>query len=303
MGQFVGTLAVYLREPRTATPRDLELASLLTHTAAIIMARHTEAEGRQQAEAALRRVNDELEKRVTERTGDLEQAMDSLETEMGRRRDLTRRLASVQEDERRRVARDLHDSIGQLLAGLSLAFKSVETAGSLPAPVAERLAEARRVAEALGKEVHALAVRLRPTSLDDIGLEAALEQLVSEWSALAKIPAEFQMVGLEKSRLPLEVETTIYRIVQEALTNVARHAHATRASIGVKAEAEQVTVTVEDDGAGFDPTVSTGRLGLLGMQERLALIGGEMDIESSPGAGTTVLVSIPRPQSSEVKGP
>ncbi|WP_439630413.1 PAS domain-containing protein [Gemmata sp.] len=247
-----------------------------------------------EAEAALRRANDELEGRVAERTGELERALDALGAEMARRQDMARRLASAQEDERRRVSRDLHDSVGQLLTGLSLAFKAVETFGELPAPAAGSLADAQRIMSDLGRELHGVAVRLRLTSLDDIGLEPALGQLVSDWAARAGVRAELHAPGLAAGRLPAEVETVVYRVVQEALTNVARHAVATAAGVVVTRSDGHVSVVVEDDGAGFDAAAPPpGRLGLLGMRERVELVGGTMDIESSPGAGTAVAVRIP----------
>jgi signal transduction histidine kinase len=245
---------------------------------------------RKRMEDDLRRARDELEAQVAERTADLQ-------SEIEHRKDLSRRLGTAQEDERRRVSRDLHDTIGQLMAGLSLAFKAVETSGHLPAAAAAKLAEAQQVANALGKEVNALAVRLRPTALDDVELEPALGQLVTEWSARAGIPADFQAVGLGPGRLPADVETAIYRVVQEALTNVARHAGAAQVSVTVTRSTGLVTAVVEDDGAGFDPAEAPdGRLGLLGMRERVALVGGEADVESSPGGGTVVLARIPVPE-------
>ncbi|HEX4609806.1 MAG TPA: chemotaxis protein CheB [Urbifossiella sp.] len=249
------------------------------------------------AEAALRDARDRLEVRVAERTADLGRAMDALEAEMARRRELALRLGTVQEDERRRVARDLHDTIGQLMTGLSLAFKSIESGGDLPPPVAAKVAEARRVMSDLGREVHRLAVRLRPTSLDDIGLGPALGQLVSEWSSRAGVPADFHAAGVGPGRLPAAVETAVYRVVQEALTNVAKHAGATTVGVVLTRPDGAVSVVVEDNGAGFDPAATpNGRLGLLGMRERVELVGGEIDIESASGAGTTVAVRIPIPE-------
>ena len=251
-----------------------------------------------EAEAALRDARDRLEVRVAERTAELEQAMDALEAEMGRRRDLTRRLSTAQEDERRRVARDLHDTVGQLTAGLALAFKSIETGGALPPAEAAKLAAAQRVLGELGREVHGLAVRLRPTSLDDLGLEAAVGQLAAEWSTWSGVRADFLAAGVEPGRLPDEVETAVYRVVQEALTNVAKHADAKAVSVVVVTRSDgSVSVVVEDDGAGFDPDATPGgRLGLLGMRERVELVGGTIDIESRPGAGTTVAAQIPVPK-------
>ncbi len=245
--------------------------------------------GLKKAEDVLQKANDVLEGRVAERTA-------ALEAEIARRSHLIRLMASVQEDERRRVSRELHDSVGQLLAGLSLALKTVQTSGDLPPPIAAKLGEAQQLADNLGKEVHGLAVRLRPTSLDDLGLEAALGQLIAEWSARAGIRADFQPVGIADGRLPPDIETTLYRVIQEALTNVSKHARANQVSIVVTRPDGSVAAAVEDDGIGFDPnSVEAGRLGLLGMRERVALMGGELALESAPNEGTTVVVRIPVP--------
>ncbi|WP_435017495.1 chemotaxis protein CheB [Tundrisphaera sp. TA3] len=253
-----------------------------------------------EAEAALRRANDELEGRVAERTADLERAMDSLAAEMGRRRELAQRLGTAQEDERRRVSRDLHDTIGQLMVGLSLAFKAVEMSGDLPASAAAKLADAQRVADALGREVHGLAIRLRPTSLDDLGLVPALEHLVAEWSERAGTQANFMTADLGTGRLSPEIETVIYRVVQEALTNVAKHARASATSVVLSRSDGHVMAVIEDDGVGFVPgSVPAGRLGLVGMEERISLVGGTLEVESAPGSGTTLLARIPISRRSE----
>jgi signal transduction histidine kinase len=249
---------------------------------------------RKRMEDELRQARAELEERVAERTAELESALESLESEMARRRDLARRLASAQEDERRRLSRELHDSVGQLLTGLSFSIKAAESASPL-SPAAEELAEVGRLTNALAREVHGLAVRLRPTVLDDVGLEAALAQLGRDWSVRSNVPVKVRAVGV--GRLPAEVETTVYRVVQEALTNVAKHAGATLASVVVTRTEKGVSVVVEDDGTGFDPDhTPKGRLGLLGMRERAELAGGVFEIESSPGAGVTVVMQIPLQQ-------
>ena len=132
-------------------------------------------------------------------------------------------------------------------------LNSIGSGGGLPPPAAARLAEAERVLGDLGREVHALAVRLRPTSLDDIGLEPALGQLMADWSARTGVRADFHAADIEPGQLPADVETAVYRVVQEALTNVARHAQATVVGVGVTRPDGHVSVVVEDDGAGFDP--------------------------------------------------
>lgn len=226
--------------------------------------------------------------RAAERTAELTAAMDALETEMERRRDLTRRLATAQEDERRRVSRDLHDTLGQTLTGLGLAA------------AAGNLEQVRKLADELSRDLHEVAVRLRPTALDDLGLTAAAQELVSEWSRRSHVPAEFQVVGAGP-RPAAEIETVLYRVVQEALTNVARYAGATRVAVLVGWREGAAVAIVEDDGAGFDPSAvpaepvpgRRGGLGLLGMRERVELLGGVLEVESAPGAGTSIIARIP----------
>jgi len=249
---------------------------------------------RKQMEDELREARNSLEVRVVERTADLERAMDALEAEMGQRRVLVQRLGTAQEEERRRLSRDLHDTAGQLLAGLSLAFKAIETDGKLPPPTASRFIEAQKIMNDLGKELHSLSVRLRPTSLDDMGLEPALGQLVSDWAAQNGVQADFHGPGSTSGRLPAEIETAVYRVVQEALTNITKHAEASIVSVVATRPDGQVSVVIEDDGIGFDLSSAPKiRLGMLGMRERVEQIGGKIEIESSPGSGTTVAVQIP----------
>jgi signal transduction histidine kinase len=247
---------------------------------------------RKRAEDALRDAHDTLEAQVAKRTAELAAANASLVAEAAGRADLARRLASAQEAERRRVARDLHDQVGQTLTALGLAVGAAEAAG--PAEAAARLRGIRALADQVGRELHGAAVRLRPTALDDLGLPAAVGQLVADWSARTGVPAEFEAVGMAGGRLPAEAETALYRVVQEALTNAAKHAKASRVSVVVARRDEHATAVVEDDGAGFDPaSAGDGRLGLVGMRERVALSGGELEVESEPGAGTTVIARIP----------
>lgn len=214
------------------------------------------------------------------------------------RADLLARLVTAQEDERRRISRELHDSVGQLLTALLLTVRAARDAAELPPAVEARLGDAQRVAGEIGRAVRDLAVRLRPTALDDLGLHAALSQQLAEWSDRAGVEVDYQPAGIESQRLPPDVETAVYRLVQEALTNVVRHAQARHVSVVVGRHGGTVTVVVEDDGVGFDPEAAgpfNGRLGLLGMKERADLCGGTFDVESSPGSGTTVIARFPVP--------
>jgi len=156
-----------------------------------------------------------------------------------------------------------------------------------------KAADLRLVASQTLDEVHDLSMRLRPRVLDDLGLAAALERLVSEWQARYKIPVD--VIIQLSNRLPGEVETAIYRIAQEALTNIARHAQAKSASILVERRDDVVRVIVEDDGVGFDINTNHGErhLGLLGMRERAELLNGTLVVESTHGHGTSIFIEIP----------
>ncbi len=212
-----------------------------------------------------------------------------------RMRALSRRLVEVQEDERRAIARELHDEAGQALAslrfGLRLLEREIDEGGSVTGRVAELMQRTDAVIDGL----HRLAVDLRPPSLDPLGLEAALQEYVRSAGSKFGLEVRFKARGFASERLPVVVETALYRVVQEAMTNVARHAGATRVDVLAECRGDRVVVVVEDDGTGFDPDrVRRGdHLGLLGMRERAEALGGTMVVESSPGGGTTIVVEVP----------
>ncbi len=258
---------------------------------------------RKRAEEALREVHEELEVRVEERTAELARVNEALMAEVAEhsrakaaRQALLQRLAVAEEEERHRIARELHDQMGQHLTALSLGLKSVKDATPGPAPTHLRLQQLQDLAELMGKEVHRLALELRPTALDDLGLHTALANYVEAWSDSCRVEVDFQSAGLDAERLPPALETALYRVVQESLTNVLKHAKAGRVSLILHRSSDQVSAVVEDDGLGFDAEAGlrgAGRLGLLGMQERLALVGGALTVESTAGSGTTVFARIP----------
>jgi PAS domain S-box-containing protein len=256
---------------------------------------------RKEAETSLKRYHDSLEERVLERTAELDSANGALRDEIlersraeAERRLLLNRLVTVQEDERRRISRELHDQVGQHIAALLLGLKSLRDEGGVTRE--ETINDLQRLTEVIGKEIHDLALDLRPTALDDLGLLRTLENFVHDWSTRTRIAVDFHASGDRKS-LPPEVETTLFRIVREAFTNVLRHAQARRVSVIVECRPDQATMIIEDDGRGFDPEAHNRtkpyRLGLVGMRERAAVVGGEFNIESGPGRGTTVFVRIP----------
>jgi len=209
-------------------------------------------------------------------------------------RDSLRRVVAGQELERQRLARELHDETGQALTSILLGLKAVEEARA-PGEMHAAAAGLRELVVATLQDVRRLAVELRPKALDDFGLVAALERLGNTFSEATGIQVQLE-ASLRNERLPAEMETTLYRIVQEALTNIVKHARARTVSILIVRRDGRVTAVVEDDGEGFDPNaVSAEGLGLLGMRERVALIDGRLTLESSAGAGTTLAVEVPLP--------
>jgi signal transduction histidine kinase len=207
-------------------------------------------------------------------------------------RDALRRVVEGQELERRRLARELHDETGQALTSILLGLKQVEEAKT-PEETHQAGATLRELIVQTLQSVRRLAVELRPKALDDFGLVPALERLGEAFSEQTGIAVDVQP-NLDSARLPPEIETALYRIVQEALTNVAKHSGASRVSVVVTRREGLVTAVVEDDGKGFGAGGGEGEgLGLVGMKERVGLLDGRLAIESTEGAGTTVVAEVP----------
>ncbi|HEX9944949.1 MAG TPA: GAF domain-containing sensor histidine kinase [Thermoanaerobaculia bacterium] len=206
---------------------------------------------------------------------------------------LSRRLVEVQETERRTVARELHDEAGQALVSLRYGLQLLEreTGGE---GIAARVAELKQTTDSVIDSLHRLAGALRPASLDLVGLEAALRQYLHSTESKWGLTVRFKARGLKDERLPAAVETALYRVVQEAVTNVVRHAAATRIDVLVERRDGRVVVMVEDDGKGFASATAGGAecLGLIGMRERAEALGGTLTIESAPGEGTTIAVEV-----------
>jgi signal transduction histidine kinase len=205
-------------------------------------------------------------------------------------RELSARLVRAQENERRNLARELHDEVGQSLSAIRMEAESAECAET-PAEVREHLASIRSTAERTVNEVRDLALLLRPSMLDDFGLVPALNWHAREMTKRTGLNV---VVSADESAgdLPEEHRTCIYRLVQEALNNAARHANARTVEVGVRRETARVLFTVQDDGAGFDTRFVRG-LGLLGMEERVRRLGGTLRIDSHPGRGTLVAAELP----------
>ncbi|MBX9776004.1 MAG: PAS domain S-box protein [Xanthobacteraceae bacterium] len=211
------------------------------------------------------------------------------------RDDLRRRYMQAQEGERLRLAHELHDQTGQTLTAALLELKGIEAFAAESAR--ERLRSLRKQMEVMGETLHRVAWELRPLSIDEVGLASALGNYLSEWGFRYGIAADFYCREQAVDELSDEVRTTIYRVVQEGLTNIAKHAErATAVSVVIERTDAVLRLTINDNGCGFRPDVQNepgSGLGIAGMRERLSLIGGEFELESAVGAGTTVFARIP----------
>lgn len=209
---------------------------------------------------------------------------------------LSRRLVDVQESERRTIARELHDEASQSLTALMFGLQLCEQEAHHPEKTLARLSELKSLTDQVLEGLHRLAMGLRPASLDYLGLVEALEQLIKSVNGRNGLSVHFKVTGFpEEQRLPDHVETNIYRIVQEALTNVLRHAKAKNADVILEYQDGKIVIMVEDNGVGFDASrvPHTGHLGLLGMQERAQMISGTLRVESDTGCGTTIVLEVP----------
>lgn len=207
------------------------------------------------------------------------------------------RTVLEQEAERLRIARELHDQLGQSLTLLQLGIEDIGRASPESEAVQQRVAALKALATEVGREVSRLAWEIRPAALDTLGLHAAMRSLLQAWSERTGLAFDLE-VATDDWQAPAAVETTLYRVLQEALTNVARHAGARRVGVVLGMADGQANLIIEDDGSGFDTTeppaaTAPKRLGLRGMRERLALVGGTLEIESAPGHGTALFVRVP----------
>jgi len=208
---------------------------------------------------------------------------------------LSQRLMKAQEEERLHLSRELHDESGQLLSAIMVQLGLLERNTAPPEIIQEHLEELKSNVNAIQQNLHTLAVNLRPASLDHLGLVSALEQYIKEFQRQYDLRVEFESTGMQVRRLPANIETAIFRIVQESLTNVILHAQATRVDVIISRKDDSVAAIIEDNGVGFFPSLATDgeHLGLFGMRERIEMLGGTLAIESEPGQGTTVKAEVP----------
>ncbi len=219
------------------------------------------------------------------------------------RTELLARVLTAQEEERGRIARDLHDSLGQSLTCLTVGLRAVEER-STDADVRQHLQELRRVGADAHQEIRRLATGLRPSVLDDVGLSAALERHFDDIHKVQGLVTKLDLRGLSIERFPRDIETTLYRIVQEATSNAIRHGGATEIQLVVQRNAKTLELVLHDNGCGFDPIAAfrgcreSRSFGLCSMRERVDLLSGTLHVDSAIGAGTTVKVQIPVPYQS-----
>ncbi|MGB9475814.1 MAG: ATP-binding protein [Candidatus Udaeobacter sp.] len=259
----------------------------------------------------------QLESLVELRTAKLAQSNEQLRREMAvrekaelAREALRRKLLHAQEEERQRIARELHDQMGQNLTALNLGLKALLNGDPRSKKLLGVVQPLQELATQTARDLHRVAVELRPAALDDLGLVKAIRNLTETWSARCRIEVDFEAGKYDSAGLSSEIETTLYRVIQEALNNVAKHSRARHVSLVLRRAADHVQTIIEDDGRGFDPAGTPsaanghrGHLGLLGIQERLAIIGGSLNVESAPGRGVTLIVRIPNPKTDAKKEP
>jgi signal transduction histidine kinase len=204
-------------------------------------------------------------------------------------------VITAQEDERKRIARELHDSTSQSLTSLIIGLKTLED-NCQHCRKQNGVVELRSVAGQTLDDVHRLSVQLRPSVLDDLGLPEAIRRHIADYRRRYPLNIDLAITGMDEKRLPPEIETALYRMIQEGLTNIVRHAEAHTVSICIEYSDDKVLVVIEDDGKGFDVTSvrhQDGHLGLYGIQERAELLAGKVEIESQIGQGTSLFIEIP----------
>ncbi|MCG8456000.1 MAG: GAF domain-containing sensor histidine kinase, partial [Holophagales bacterium] len=225
--------------------------------------------------------------------------LDELEVKSARIRNLSAENVNRWEEERRHIARELHDEAGQALVGIRLGLEVMaRRLTGEAASVREQIGDLGRQVDQATRQIKDLAQRLRPPTLDRLGLDTALQQLAEEYSERTGLRVELSLASMPE-RLPAAVETSFFRIAQEALTNVVSHAEASRARLCLEADVEQIVLTIDDDGRGFSLETITPGLGLLGMQERVDMLGGDFRVESDAGRGTRIRVVLAQSTSEE----
>jgi signal transduction histidine kinase len=282
-GRLTAVLFLHFHDAHAFLPEEVALVEDVAERTWEAVERARAEEALRQSEDGLRRLNEELEQRVADRTRQITA--------------LFQRLVSVQEDERRRIARDIHDQLGQQMTALRLNIEALSARAARDRDVIGQVRRTQRLAEELDQSIDFLTWELRPAALDHLGLPAALHHLAAGWSERFGVGAAVDVTG-DAARLPADVEANLYRIAQEALHNVVKHAEASHVLVRLDRTDLATVLTIADDGRGFDPAEASGPeegrgLGLIGMRERATLAGGRLEIASAPGAGTSIVVRVP----------
>ena len=289
-GRAIGMVSTHWIGHRRLGDRELRYMDLLARQAADLIEHR-------QSEEALRRAHTDLEARVQERTAALAAEVRERRAAESRSKALLGRVMSVQEEERQRIAREIHDQMGQQITALRMSLESILATASNDARLIAAAERAARVAEELDRSIDSLTRELRPAALDHLGFVAAIENLVRGWSERFGLPVEFRTGVGNGLRLPADTEANLYRIAQEALHNIYKHAKASVVRVAVEQLNGHVQLVIQDDGRGFSPVdvheMSVGGLGLESMRERASLIGGQLVVRSAWGHGTTITVRVP----------
>jgi signal transduction histidine kinase len=259
-------------------------------------------------QSVLRKARAQLEQRVADRTRQLARTNEELLAQIRQRERaeetrvrLLQQVVKAQEDEQRRIARELHDQMGQQITALGLKVRALRGDDALQPHLQQEIDKLQKLVQQLDQDLDFVVWQLRPTAMEDLSLVEAIADYVSNWSKHTGVPATLHVSGMEGTRLPAEVETVLYRVTQEALNNVAKHAGAHTVDVELEHGPEETVLSVTDDGRGFDPRLQRRNggkhFGLDGMSERAALVGGSFSVEGRAGDGTTVSVRIPSARS------
>lgn len=302
-GRVVGMISTQWRSVHTPDERELQLIDILARQAADFFERRRAVEAMRESEEHLRCLNIELEERVRSRTSELTATNAQLAAEVQERRaaeeqvkHLLKQLVAVQEEERRKIARNIHDHLGQQMTVLRINLETLVGAAQSHPELDKRMHRTQQLAEEMDQSIDFLTWELRPAALDTLGLPAALSNLVQGWSERFQISADFHCAGTDGLRLTPETEINLYRLTQEAMHNIYKHAQANNVGVFLERRDSKLLLIIEDNGCGFDAddlSIINRGMGFVGMRERATLVGGETEIESSPGEGTTIYVRVP----------
>jgi signal transduction histidine kinase len=289
----------------TVIERPVRVAALVSAVRTAMRARERQYQLRDEEEQ-LRQAHDLLEDRVRERTAELQALNQVLESEVrvreaaeARAHKLLRELVTAQENERSRIARDIHDELGQQMTSLRLHLTEMRRGLTGAGAVDSKLGKLEKEANRIDEHISFLAWKIRPSNLESVGLMEAVRRYLNEWSRNFGVAADFVPLPLRPPPLVPEIEINVYRIVQEALNNVAKYAKATEVAVLLSVNGREVNLVIEDNGVGFDPAAppvpqkGIRGQGLKGMHERAELLGGTFEIESTPGKGTKIYTRIP----------